>query len=40
MIEKNIRMIEDKHTVDWLQTIGVCEQSTVCCKTAVDDSEY
>ena len=30
LIEKSIRTFEDKHTVDCLQTIGVCRQSTVC----------
>ena len=30
LIEKNIRTFVDKHTVDCLQTIGVCYQSTVC----------
>ena len=29
LIEKNIRTFVDKHTVDCLQTIGVCNQSTV-----------
>ena len=32
LIEKSIRTFEDKHTVDCLQTIGVCRQSTVCWK--------
>ena len=30
LIEKIIRTFDDKDTVDCLQTIGVCEQSTVC----------
>ena len=30
LIEKNIRSFVDKDTVDCLQTIGVCNQSTVC----------
>ncbi|WP_147332271.1 MULTISPECIES: hypothetical protein [unclassified Bacteroides] len=30
-MKKDIRTIEDKGTVDCLQTIGVCNQSTVCC---------
>ena len=29
LIEKNIRTFVDKDTVDCLQTIGVCNQSTV-----------
>ena len=29
LIEKNIRTFVDKDTVDCLQTIGVCHQSTV-----------
>ena len=28
LIEKNIGTFENKHTVDCLQTIGVCEQRT------------
>ena len=32
LIEKNIKTFVDKDTVDCLQTIGVCHQSTVCWK--------
>ena len=33
LIEKNIRTFVDKDTVDCLQTIGVCNQSTVSLST-------
>ena len=35
LIEKNIRMIVNKHTVDWRQTPIVCRQSTVSLSTNV-----